>query len=440
MIPAVLLGMIRGSDAIARALLERADLKFVALHDATARVLTEAGIAHTRLDDLLTPEMREHAVSEAEARLAAIVHALSEPSFRRAWPEFSDTAWATTRARLLKALQRDLIEQIVLVDLVRRCASESNLRLVLVPEDTGRDPKTAIRAAQRLGIPALHVLHGFPYGTQHGHEAVVADMMAVYSDAAKSVFLPYVDDPNRIRVTGNPDWDVYARPPRTGLKEEVCARMGLDPRLPTVALGLTRCSGISVATLGNLEYGLRTAEAALNACARLKQRYPDWQFIIRPHPGGWRGLEGLLEHAQKLGLPPLYVDFAPPHECLAASDVLVCIESNLGIEAILWGKPVVNIVLDTVPAEVFEEGLGPLFTDADAVLIARSESQIEAAIESALTDPATKRRLIEAQPMCLRRFNGVHDGGAMARVRALAQDMIERGEQYRAWGTRREAL
>ena len=206
--------------------------------------------------------------------------------------------------------------------------------------------------------------------------------------------------------------------------------MGLDPGRPIVALALTRGGRLSVATLNNPDFDLHSAHAALNAVALVAHRHPDWQVFLRPHPGELSRVGRLLARAQGLGLPAMYVDHGPAHECLAAADVLVCTESNLGIEAILWQKPVVNVVLDVIPARVFEEGLGPLFTEDDAVLIARNEPQIADAVEAALTDAGTRRRLLDARPASIRRFNHVNDGGATARVCTLALDMIENGKDY----------
>jgi len=112
---------------------------------------------------------------------------------------------------------------------------------------------------------------------------------------------------------------------------------------------------------------------------------------------------------------------------VAVSDVIVCCQSNLGIEAIIAGKPVVNVVIDEFAQGLFDEGMGHLFNEDDAVLNARTVADIAPAIESALLDLETKEAFFSKRPETIRRFNFSDDGKATERLCALVLTLVEKG-------------
>ncbi|MBN2307952.1 MAG: hypothetical protein JXR94_03215 [Candidatus Hydrogenedentes bacterium] len=435
--PAILLCMVRGVDHMAAALLARADIEIITLYDLTSDVLERKGIPHRRLNDFLSDEIRARAMRGAETRVRAVLEALRADirapggsGVLRSEYGFDDGTWASVRAAVGEAVQRDIVEELAVIEVVHRIARETDLRLVFVPEDICRDTKTAVSAAQRIGVPALHLLHGFPYGTTNAHDTVTADVIAAYSARAKAIYESFGADPARVIVTGNPLWDIYASPPMPGWKERTCGMMGLDPGRPIIEYALTNVHRFSAVSINHPVYHIESAEAVMDAFAILARRHPDWQFALRTHPSDSGPTEHLTERARRAGLESVCIDTQLPYDAVAVVDTLLCTHSNLGVEAILFGKPVINVAIDAIGGPVFREGMGPLFLEDDAVLWARQPDEIAPAIEAALLDPDTQGRLLDARPHSIEQFNYANDGKATERVCALALDMVARNGHY----------
>jgi len=433
--PAVLLCLVRGIDHMAAALLERADVEIISLYSESAALLAKCGIPHRSLDDFFTKSLGERVMATGKPRAQAIMAALHGSDLKDEYG-FDDPTWTAVRDAVTKILDRDYAEELATVEMVRRMACETDLRLVIVPEDICRDTKTVVSVARRLGIPSLHVLHGFPYGTTNAHAEVNADVIAAYSDRAKSICEGWGADPNRVFVTGNPMWDCYAGQPAPGTKERVCANLGLDPNRPIVEYALTGVHRFSAVSIRHPRYHIESAETVVAAFARLGRRRPDWQFLLRVHPFDPSTADGLIARANDLGLENVRLDDQPAYDTMVTVDALVCTHSNMGIEAILLDVPVVNVAIDALAGPVFREGMGPLFLDDDAVLWARVEDEVEPAVEAAVLDEPTRQRLREMRPKSIERFNHANDGQATERVCDLALDMIRQGEAYLRQGKR----
>jgi CDP-Glycerol:Poly(glycerophosphate) glycerophosphotransferase len=428
--PAILLSMIRGIDHLAQALLRRMDVDLIALHGLGSDILLSKAIPHRKLNDFLTPELSHDAFAQAEGRAVAVMKCLLSADCRQEWAVGGSGTWAGCQTAIKSVVQRDFAEEIILIDLIRRIACETDIRLVLASEDICRDARTAITCAQRVGIPGLHVLHGFMYGTRNAHDTVTADVIAAYSQRSKDTYVGFGAHPDHVRVTGNPMWDVYCRPPLPGFRERVCEDLGLAPNRPIIEYALTNVHRFSAVSINHPEYHLETAEAVIDAFATLSRRHPDWQFLLRPHPSDHDAKDRLLERASEAGLADLRVDRQLPYDSVVTADVMLCTHSNLGVEALLLGKPVINVAIDRLAGPVFQEGEGPLFLEDDAILWAREADEIAPLVEKALSDSSTRQRLSEGRPATAERYNYLNDGKATDRVCALVQEMMEHPARF----------
>ncbi|MFA6239804.1 MAG: hypothetical protein WC655_02680, partial [Candidatus Hydrogenedentales bacterium] len=160
------------------------------------------------------------------------------------------------------------------------------------------------------------------------------------------------------------------------------------------------------------------------AFASLATRKPSWQFVLRPHPSEPDAASRYVAFAREHGLDGLRIDQGPAIECVVACDVFACTHSNMGIEAILADKPVVNIALNDELGDVFTEGAGPLFDEQDAVLWARNRAAIVPALERAALDDNSRDQLARRRASSIERFNGGLDGKSTARVCSLALEMM----------------
>ena len=428
--PAILLGTLRGSDRLAAGLLGRADVELITLYDAVSEDLARRGIPNQPLNRFLTDDLKEHALREAERRAMTVSQSFFASTLRAYYAHLEEAEWSALRNITLRLLGRDIAEEILLVELIRRCAGQRDLRLIVVQEDYGRDTRTAIQAAHRYGVPALHILHGIPYQTQAGHDVLEADMIAAQGDRARAVCIDEGMAPDRVVVTGNPDWDRYAETAQPAERNRACAKLGLDPARPIVGYAATFTHAFSAASARFPHYHSKTTQAVIDAFVQLQQRHTDWQFVLRPHPGDTRPAEETLQCAREASLVHAALSTNTAYDFLTPLDVLLCTHSNIGVEGLILGVPVINVAIDAIGGPVFEEGYGPLFREDDPVLHARKVEDIAPAVESALLQTTVKEDLSQRRSTVLDEFNFANDGKATERVCNLALDMTHHADRY----------
>lgn len=414
----------RGVEDIAEGLLDGRDIEILSLEPSTA-ALKKRGIPHRSLWDFLPAEAKTRSLDTHGRYRDQIQRRLAEPALRAAYPDVEDATWITLMARLDRVLDDNLLMILLMADLVRSAAAQTDLRMIVVSEDVMRDTRTVVETATRLGIPSLQVVHGVPCGTPTTHLAHTATYVAAYSEYVKQIYASFGIDPTRIFVTGNPGWDRFARPPRSRMNNEVRTYMGLEPERPVLTYAMTNSTRWSTETLAHPQHHIENAEAVVDAFGGLARRHPHWQFMLRPRPGDQSApVQRLMERAQEAGIKRLINDQLPVYESLVITDVMVCTQSNIGLEALLLGKPVVNVDIAAFSGNLYEEGLGPLFAADDAVLHVREIEALAPAIERAVADDATRGRLRTAREATVAKYNHFHDGKAAERVAQLILELM----------------
>ena len=228
--------------------------------------------------------------------------------------------------------------------------------------------------------------------------------------------------PERVRVTGWPQTDLFARQRPRAEYDELLRGYGLDPRRP-LAL-------VAGNTPSNAPYEGRFVErlvawwAEQGGGARL-------QLLFRPHPrdAQWRerfaaasGREGAL--VQK----PSYTDLEALATLLQHADVVVCNAGTILLDALVGDRPAVCVLYDegAPPGEswaaknVVGEHYQELATSGAFYRAERFE-EVVAGVERALAHPAElaaeRRRAVE-------QVVGVVDGQAAARVVDAAAEVL----------------
>lgn len=428
--PAVLLTLLRGIERLAEGLLDRSDVELITLYDTPVPFLQDRGIPFRRFAEFETPEQRERSFAEAHWRSQHVINSFNSEEMRKSWPDYDDAPFDALRNELFDTLRTNFYNEVTLIDTLRRCASQTDLRAIVVHQDICRDTKTLVSAAKRLGIPSVHLTHGFPYGGINSitmRDPSLSEVIAVYSERLRDMYLGFGVARDRLVVTGNPEWDAFSRMPLPGHREQICAKLNLDPARPIIVYALTYIDRLSPPSLVHARYVDDTTEAVVRAFRELSERHPDWQFVLRPHPNDPDAPQYLTNLAGAVGLTEFRIDTVTNAlSCVTMCDLMVCTHSNMGIEALIAGKPVVNCVLRQFCHDVFEEGVGPLFLEDDAVITASEPSEIAPAVERALLSPDIREWFLDSRPTTLRRFNYLNDGKALDRVCAAILQVVER--------------
>lgn len=136
----------------------------------------------------------------------------------------------------------------------------------------------------------------------------------------------------------------------------------------------------------------------------------DLETVLRPHPSSKAIAVGIADDMLRAlqGVRRPTIDGAPAHESVLASDVIVTSYSSLGVEALMMGKPVIQI------RPWAQVDVSPFLDVPGVVPVVTRGSELEARIDEILEgrwapDPAKRREL-------LHRFSTPLDGRAHERI------------------------
>ncbi|QNM98503.1 methyltransferase domain-containing protein [Chitinimonas koreensis] len=390
-------------------------------HDATLAARIEAaGGKLGRLEGVLDEQARERARHETDHVLGKVGEYLASP------------AWAAQReqlgldaARFVPLAQSrvaaELGGQLQLIDALEMAATLFDLRLLVLSEDVTLLSKTAVLWARQRQLPSLQLMHGValsrPY-TVHG--ALHADQLAVYGERGLESYLDIGVEPERCHVTGNPAWDRYADPAET--REErrarLAARYGLDPAKPWLVHATTWSARLTALNDRQaFSIGLRDFVAAV---AVLHRAGVDAEFVVKDRPGTHADPQAeLARFTAGCGLPAgtLHYSISDAEDWVVAADVLVGVDSNMQVEAMQAGTPVINMLT------ACGTRLGPSF-DADSGVLEVDAAELPAVLARLVAEPALRERLAVALRAAAPRYNIGCDGQAGERVGQLMRRLL----------------
>ncbi len=182
---------------------------------------------------------------------------------------------------------------------------------------------------------------------------------ALFREKASKLFVVAADEvveakqmfPNTdVVVSGNPCWEDYFDP--TMPKGEIRKLLGIpDEHKVVLAVG-------GKDPIGNMVYG-----DTIRAAGRLAGYFdPAYTVVLAPHPGDPVKAENYECFAEFSKYPLVKVakpGVIPTRDLIAASDVLVVLASNLGIEAACQRKPVIHYFHELYKNKVQNSGGWP---------------------------------------------------------------------------------
>lgn len=232
--------------------------------------------------------------------------------------------------------------------------------LILIEEETGRFERALIVAARMNTVPTMAIQHGVIHENAKGHLfkkgeiadnlsikypfAPVPDLILVYGNFHRYVLTEISSFPERtIIVTGSPRYD------RIPLLKEKFRRSDFnkDLRIDSdrkIILWATGCSGFS--DQKNME--------DFDVFFGTIKKYPDMLLIVKPHPGD---SENHIKMMQSV-INQYQVDvrlFSKDQDIISiipVSDLVVVHDSTVGMEAVAFGKPLVQFNITGSPDQV----------------------------------------------------------------------------------------
>lgn len=294
------------------------------------------------------------------------------------------------------------------------------LCLMIGSEDVMPVARVAMHWARQHGVPSLHLSHALALNDPHNvHAQLVADIHAVYGQRGLEGYLDYGVPAERMRVTGNPAWDrlVSLRAEREHHAGELRERHGLREGQPVVVFGTTWTSRLSAH--GDERIFGATVGQFIDACEALRRSGVHFNPIVKDRPPNFHfGARRFRELLAERGADPQYYFYLVEDGPLwaATADVLIAVDSNYCVEAMLCGTPTINLQhsSNTVFGPSYEGGCG--VQDVES-------GQLAQAIGRLLADDTFRQ-----EQLCLAERNSPYfnlgvDGNATQRVVELMSEM-----------------
>lgn len=332
----------------------------------------------------------------------------------------------------VSTLLNGLGEGISLAEGVRRLIHEERPDAVLCVCASDLRGRAAVLAAREVGVPSIHVSHACPTGVPeeawYAAEApgdwvcLAGERDVTWWQRCMETHRPAEDDRRETvyAVTGNPLWDAYAAAPPVPARGDVptvlwaCETGDNDWQTPQL--------------WESRDVPERAWRAFLEAITTLQKEKPV-RVILKIRGGedaetlrrwiteaseAWRDLPGVLSVA---------VSQQPPIDVLPEADVVVCQQSNIGIEALMLGKPLV--VIGRRGADLFPaDGAAILVNGHSAFLTADLWAGIDNVLRATWVGAEAYRNEADY-------FNTAGDGKATQRVVSTVEQAIEMAKMQR---------
>lgn len=318
--------------------------------------------------------------------------------------------------------------------------------LLFAPGMFSPEDSRLLRAAKRRGIKTVATAKSWDVLTTKAFTRVKADRLLVFNEFNRQEAIELGDyDPQRIVVTGFPQFDVYAHEELFSTRSAFFERIGADPSKHLILIAVPgdwktpHTREIMIELDRRIEAG--KFPVPLQILARFHPKYPDaaeglkLKHFIFNRPG--THLSETKEFAIDVGISGTYAwtftnkDIVHLADSMRYSEIVINTESTLTLDASANDTPVILIGYDgdsIVPfwdsvARVYEREHYRHVTDTGAAPLVKSHDELEEAIKTFLTNKEFKR----AEREKLKR-NMLYkiDGKAAERASQAILDLLER--------------
>jgi UDP-N-acetylglucosamine:LPS N-acetylglucosamine transferase len=271
-----------------------------------------------------------------------------------------------------------------------------------------------LAAARRLRLPVVAHVASWDHTVGKGVISPHCDLYLVQNHVMEDDLRRYHGiGPERVRVTGWPQTDLFDRRRPRASYEELLRGYGLDPALPVVF--------VAGNTPSNAPYEGLFVERLVGW--RRDRGGAPLQLLFRPHPRDRQWRERFAAAAGREGVvvqEASYTDLQDLATLLQHVDVVVCNAGTILLDALVGDRPAVCVLYDegAPPGESWaaKNVVGKHYEElaaSGAFLRAESFDEVAAAIGRSLADPA---ELAEERRSAVEQVVGTVDGHAAERV------------------------
>ena len=371
------------------------------------------------LEELLSSEDKERIQSLASEKLGRFGELRNEA----VWFRFCETNRLDADEFgniVAKTVGVRLIDSLSIVEALEVARERYAIEILVLSEDLTCIPRIVTEWAKVHNVPSLHLSHGTALATPYTvHATLNAEKLAAYGQRNAEGYLDVGIPPDRISITGNPSWDIYAEMKRekSKLREDIWKKYDLIPNAPLLVFGttweafLTACSDTGIYE--------RSIHDFLQACKIISDHGHLVNIIVKDrehyeHHGG----EHVAEIARTVGFLSDSYRYTLEDTTLLVltADCLVSVDSNLSVEAMMCGTIAINLTYG------LGLRLGPSFSE-DSGILNTTPLELPSVLESILQDDRMKERLKKRMEEKSYHYNVGNVGGSTERVASLMTEM-----------------
>ncbi len=236
--------------------------------------------------------------------------------------------------------------------------------------------------------------------------------IAVLSQFAKDAYISMGVPPERVFITGQPRFDlIWQKKPKP--KEQVLIELGMPETKGVIVLATQPLVKMRIWTE-------RQREQLVQAAVSAVKEFPDKQLVIKLHPD--ESIETYREILTKIGEDKVIVcRDVNLYELLNACDLLMTVHSTVGLEAMLFAKPVIVVNFTGRPCVMG-------YAESGAAINVCKEEDLAPAIWKALYDPQIREELTQYRKKFINEHVYKLDGQASKRVAELIVELIKKAK------------
>ncbi|MCC7431152.1 glycosyltransferase [bacterium] len=413
--PAILISGEANHLSIIKQLAQHKNCELIIFWNSLADVLEKENIGYIDFNEFLDKRAKFDAEVYANYAFPQWTEILNSIGFQRQFSFLGESFFFKIKETLKDSFKTDFINLVFLVEGFKNLIQKYDLRIVVVQNDQTLTTKTLIGTAQKFKIPTLLVSGSIPVN-KNLHEKIHTDKATVSGKHTFDWYTKLGVPKDKLVITGNPAWDKYYNFPID--KKFACKRLKLDSYKPIVTVATNKIDTFSILTTEKDLF--EHYKNILLAIAEVK-KHIDFQVILKVHPSEISKndensqLYKYEELITELGMNvnDFLITYKDTEIVLAASDLLINISSNIGIEALLLGKTVISL------------GQEGLYKDGDSVIFAQSFEELKESILTSLIDENVAKSLDFVRSQTIERFNFLFDGRSTQRVTKLINEMAK---------------
>lgn len=320
---------------------------------------------------------------------------------------------------VLKSLFPDGINKVLLYE---RLLEKYQPDLLIISYEAGLHGRAAICAARNFKVPVVAVQHGriFPSHPHYLHlninkrhqpdykYAPIADITCLFGDFFKTILTKdSVYPPDSVAVTGQIQTDCLDIAISQYDRIQVLKDLGLNNEQPVISL-----MSQNIDPESDYEKLFQIPCEAMN-------HFPDFNFIVKLHPYEmFTKVNALVQKFSKFPEKVKIIKSVELYEVIFASDIIITGNSTVGLEAMIFKKPLITI-------EGFKFSMG--YAESGSSIGVKSRAELHTAINEILSDSSRQEQLISCGQEYLRHHLYKIDGNVSERILALGNQLISKG-------------